>query len=584
MMILRHFPPDAAPATLNLSGPVFLAGSSRDNDAVLAGAGVPPVALQCEEKNGAWEISAVDAASWMHNGRPLSRAALRPGDRVEGCGHVFLADRRTEPSGPRPETADAGFGGEILDFLAALAEEKNLDALLDKSLDRILKLLQGTEAFLFALENGRPKAVASRGVADAADRFSDSIVQEALRGGGLALPNALTDARFGSARSVADLKLHTVVCAPILFAGRVTGVAYVGCKKPAVSYGEEALRKLTSLGQVLGLLVHHAEFLAAQAETLRHLARAAGETGFVAQCPGMQRVLADADAVAGADIAVLLHGETGTGKELFAQRLHAKSRRAAGPFVAVNCSSLKAELLESELFGYKRGAFTGALQDRKGLFAAAHGGTLFLDEIGEMDPSLQAKLLRALEAGKIRPVGGVEEELVDVRVVAATNRDLRALTGEGKFREDLYFRLAQVVLEIPPLRDREEDIKLLAYFFLDRYKAKVPEKDVRDFHPRSLDILHTHGWPGNVRELQSAVHKAVLLAQGPLAMLETGLPREQGGEGSFPGFEEATAKFQRQYLQRALSLTGGNREQAAKMLQMSRSTFFRYLSQLGVEG
>jgi two-component system response regulator GlrR len=310
-----------------------------------------------------------------------------------------------------------------------------------------------------------------------------------------------------------------------------------------------------------------------------------GEAGLIAQSPVMMKLLRQADAIAAGDIAVLIRGETGTGKEKLAERLHAKSPRAHKPFVAVNCSSLKPELLESELFGYKKGAFTGAHQDRPGLFTAAHGGTLFLDELGEMDLGLQAKLLRALESGRIRPVGALQEETVNVRLVCATNRDLNALVAEKTFREDLFFRVAQVELSLPPLRDREEDIALLSHSFLERFKDRYPAKELRGFHPDSLTTMTTYAWPGNVRELQNLVHKGVLLSEGPWVVLELGYgPAGEVPNTGFLAFEEATQRFQRQHLARALDLSGGNREQAAKLAQMPRSTFFRHLSQLGIGG
>jgi len=285
--------------------------------------------------------------------------------------------------------------------------------------------------------------------------------------------------------------------------------------------------------------------------------------------------------VAVSDIAVLFHGETGSGKEMLAERLHRKSPRVGRPFVAVNCSALKSELLESELFGHKKGSFTGAVQDKAGLFTAAHGGTLFLDEIGDLDPGLQAKLLRALETGKIRPVGGTVEISVDVRVIAATHRDLQALIAEKGFREDLYYRLAQITLELPSLRERPDDIPLLAQSFLERFKVKYPGKDLRSFDPGSLAAMVIYAWPGNVRELLNAVHKAVLLSDGPLVKMEMGTGGKSA-EPEFLGMDDATKRFQKQYLEKALALCGGNREQASKILGMSRSTFFRYLAEMGV--
>jgi transcriptional regulator with PAS, ATPase and Fis domain len=244
----------------------------------------------------------------------------------------------------------------------------------------------------------------------------------------------------------------------------------------------------------------------------------------------------------------------------------------------VNCSSLRGELLESELFGYKKGAFTGAVSDRRGLFQAADKGTIFLDEVGEMDLNLQAKLLRVLESGMVRPVGGIEEERVDVRVLSATNRELQSLVDENKFREDLFFRLAQVTVPLPPLRERGEDILLLAYHFLEIFKAKYPHKEITDFHPDAIQSLMTHEWPGNVRELVNVVHRSVLTSNSPMVVLDMAVFKQK-----FASLEEATRRFQKNYISRALAMNRGSKEEAASILGMSRSTFFRYLSQLGVE-
>jgi transcriptional regulator with GAF, ATPase, and Fis domain len=258
---------------------------------------------------------------------------------------------------------------------------------------------------------------------------------------------------------------------------------------------------------------------------------------------------------------------------VLARLVHTKSGRSERKYVVVNCSSLRGELLESELFGHKKGSFTGAVSDHNGLFSEADGGTLFLDEIGEMDVMLQAKLLRTLETGKIRPVGSSAEESVDVRIICATNQDLESMVEKGAFRKDLHYRLNHFVIKLPPLKEREDDILLLAYFFLDMFKARYPNKELADFHPDSLKAIAFYEWPGNVRELSSVIHRAVLSCEGPLVTLD--LPSQQHNTIDF---DKATRDFQKTLVNRALHIAGGNREKAASLLGISRSTFFRYLA------
>jgi two-component system response regulator FlrC len=237
------------------------------------------------------------------------------------------------------------------------------------------------------------------------------------------------------------------------------------------------------------------------------------ERPIIAKSPMMQRLLALARSLAGSSATVLLQGESGTGKELLARFIHNNSSRSGGPFVAVNCAGLPESLLESELFGHEKGAFTGALNKKPGKFDLAHNGTLLLDEISEMDISLQAKLLRALQEGEIDPVGGKGPHKIDVRVIATTNRRLKNWVDEGRFRPDLYYRLNVMPFYIPALKERAEDIPVLAEYFREKYAAQN-HKNVTGFSPGALEILSSHSWPGNIRELENTVARAVLMAQG----------------------------------------------------------------------
>ena len=289
--------------------------------------------------------------------------------------------------------------------------------------------------------------------------------------------------------------------------------------------------------------------------------------------------------VAGLDTTVLILGETGTGKEAVARALHYASPRADRPFVVVDCAALPENLFESELFGHERGAFTGAVATRRGLLETAGGGTCFLDEVGELSLPFQAKLLRVLQERTIRRVGSSEPIPVDVRFIAATNRDLRKLVEGGRFREDLYFRLDVVTLTVPPLREREEDIPLLAQHFLEKHAAATG-KPVRGFARETLDRLGRHDWPGNVRELEHAVERAVVLTSSDL-LLPDDVPADVGRAGSpGPGLPRARMTLEevrRWYVDKVLAEAGGNKLRAAELLGIDRRTLYRILDRQRAE-
>jgi two-component system, NtrC family, response regulator HydG len=317
--------------------------------------------------------------------------------------------------------------------------------------------------------------------------------------------------------------------------------------------------------------------------------------GLVGSSGGMREVARMIDAVAYSAATVLVTGESGTGKELVARALHAKSPRRAHPFVALNCGALTETLLESELFGHVKGAFTGAQRDQKGLFDAADGGTIFLDEIGDIPPPTQVRLLRVLQEGELKRVGSAESVHVDVRVIAATHRDLPKLVKSGKFREDLFYRLNVINIPLPPLRDRVDDVPLLAHHFLRRYADRLSKK-VRSVAPEALELLSGYRWPGNVRELENAIERAVVLCRseivlpGDLPPAVTGrtapLVREapvNGDEATWLSLSYAAAKeqalrrFEKGYVDALMKACDSNISAAARKAGMDRSNFKRVL-------
>ncbi|MBI3457084.1 MAG: sigma-54-dependent Fis family transcriptional regulator [Candidatus Rokubacteria bacterium] len=339
----------------------------------------------------------------------------------------------------------------------------------------------------------------------------------------------------------------------------------------------------------LELLLQHALEARRLARENRELRLRLRETSGLKQLLGesvaMQRLREAIQQVAATDAAVLILGETGTGKELVAHAIHEGGRRADGPFVKVSCAALPEGLLESELFGHERGAFTGAHEQRKGRFELAHGGTLFLDEVGDMSPQTQAKLLRVLQEQEFERVGGMKTIRVDVRLIAATNRDLEGLVAEGTFREDLYYRLNVVPIRVPALRERAEDVPVLAAHFLRTF-AERWEKPVPEVTGDALALLCRHGWPGNVRELQHVVASMLVLSRGdPIAAAD--LPPsirgdDLGNSGDRP--PRATLReLERQAIARTLVATGGNRRKAAAILGIGLKTLYRKIQEFGLE-
>jgi two-component system response regulator PilR (NtrC family) len=329
----------------------------------------------------------------------------------------------------------------------------------------------------------------------------------------------------------------------------------------------------------------------------RELRRLTGLDNIIGQSGKMRAIFDLIQTVAPQASRVLITGESGTGKELVARAIHENSARAQAPFITINCGAFPETLLESELFGYMKGAFTGANENRQGLFQAAHGGTLFMDEIGNMTLTMQVKLYRVLQEGKVRPLGSTEETDVDVRIIAATNRDFEKEIAEGRFREDLYYRLSVIPLQLPPLRERREDIPLLARHFLERFR-KTMEKPVEGISPEAMRRLESYEWPGNVRELENTMERAVALESGSEISLRV-MPDRIAGYSNTPGmnsangtsqafpeggvdFEKEIADTERRYLLAALDKSGGVRTRASELLKITYRSFRHYAKKHGL--
>jgi two-component system response regulator PilR (NtrC family) len=404
----------------------------------------------------------------------------------------------------------------------------------------------------------------------------------------------ISDVRMPGESGVDLLKL-TKEIAPDCFFLLITGVPTVETAIAAINSGADryVIKDHELVDQLRRAVREVSESLKWKKEAgylRRELRRLTGLDNIIGQSPNMRSIFELIQTIAPQTSRILITGESGTGKELVARAIHENSQRAQAPFITINCGAFPETLLESELFGYMKGSFTGANENRQGLFQAAHGGTLFMDEIGNMSLTMQVKLYRVLQEGKVRPIGSNEESDVDVRIIAATNKNFEKEIAEGRFREDLYYRLSVIPIQLPPLRDRRDDIPLLARHFLETFR-KVMEKPVESISPEAMSRLELYDWPGNVRELENTMERAVALettGEVTLRVLPdriagySGNPAMAGldGRDAFPvegvDFEKEIAEAERRYLQGALEKTNGVRTQAADLLKISYRSFRHY--------
>jgi two-component system response regulator PilR (NtrC family) len=377
----------------------------------------------------------------------------------------------------------------------------------------------------------------------------------------------------------------------------ITGVPTIDTAIDAVNFGADryVIKGDRLLDELRPAIQQVAENLALKKEAgylRREIRRLTGLDHIIGTSPKMKAIFELIENVAPQSSRVLITGESGTGKELVARAIHEHSARSKNPFITINCGAFPETLLESELFGYMKGAFTGANENRRGLFQAAHGGTLFMDEIGNMSVTMQVKLYRVLQEGKVRPIGSTEESDVDVRVIAATNKNLEEEIAEGRFREDLFYRLSVIPIHVPPLRERREDIPLLAREFLERF-TKSMSKKVEGIEPEAMRRLEVYDWPGNVRELENTIERAVALESCQRISVESVPDRIRNYyQASVPhaahngngivlpdeglNLEDHISKIERSYLLAALERSGGVRTRAADLLKMTYRSFRHY--------
>jgi len=393
-------------------------------------------------------------------------------------------------------------------------------------------------------------------------------------------------------RQVRELHPDTLVI--LITAHGTTGSAHQAGQMGAFAYIEKSHELVENLRFTVERALETYQIKVENVSLKRELKKDRGLDSLVGQSPLMKAVYELILSVAPTQSTVLILGESGTGKELVARAIHTYSRRSDRPFVSINCSAFQETLLESELFGYMKGSFTGAAANKKGLFEYASGGTLFLDEIGETSLPMQVKLLRALQERKVRPIGGNEETDVDVRVIAASNRDLQQMVRDKQFREDLYYRISVIPIDIPPLRKRTSDISLLAFHFLERFNRQMG-KTIRGITSESIRLMENYPWPGNVRELENAVERAMALEKGeeisPDSLPERvarGIPSlsDQETLAQLPDngldLQKHVQEIERKLLEAALARSNGVRTRAADLLKMSYRSFRHYAKKYGL--
>ena len=481
----------------------------------------------------------------------------------------------------------------LLDFSRTLNSARGLAALQDKALEGVLAAVPADHAAILLTEDGadgfssitgRDRRLGANQSIHASQTILTRVLKENLA---VLSSDVQSDDSYREAESLLERRVHSVLAVPLEVQGKVLGVMYLEASSAGSRFDSDLLQLVTTLGNITAMAIENA----------RHLERLDGENrrlheelnihhSMIGESKAMREVYEFVSRVAGRDSTVLISGESGTGKELVARAVHLNSPRVDKPFVAINCAAITETLLESELFGHERGAFTGAVAQKKGKLEVAEGGTVFLDEIGELALAMQAKLLRVLQEREFERVGGTRPIKLDVRLIAATNRDLKEASRTGVFRSDLYYRLNVVSLQMPALRERREDIPLLAAFFAAQHSEKVKRR-VAGISPEARACLMRYEWPGNVRELENAIERAVVLGSTEVILAED-LPDSILEETAASGqpvnaLAEGIREAKKVLIERAIEQANGNYTEAAKILGVHANHLFRLIRTLNLK-
>ncbi|HJY30975.1 MAG TPA: sigma 54-interacting transcriptional regulator [Pyrinomonadaceae bacterium] len=479
----------------------------------------------------------------------------------------------------------------LMKVSTALTSIRSLDDLLEHLLELLFEVVPAQRGAILLTDEGSFVTSLVFGLhrthgKNKAVTVSRTIVQQVLRDGVALLANDGVSEWTEASDSLISTGAQSVMCVPLLQFDRKIGVLYLDTTLPRDQFNNDHLKLVAAISGIAAVAIENArQFEWLETENERLLSDVNIEHNMIGEAAAMQHVYYFISKVAPTDATVLISGESGTGKELAARAIHRNSKRAQKAFMAVNCAALNESLLESELFGHERGSFTGALNQKKGRLEIADGGTIFLDEIGELTPALQVKLLRVLQEREFERVGGTVTLKVDLRVIAATNKNLEEAIEAGEFRQDLYYRLNVVSLEMPPLRERREDIMLLANYFADKYGTRCNRK-LKGFSPEARTCLMSYDWPGNVRELENAIERAIVLGTTDLIRPED-LPEavvEARLSSTSPlRYHEAVTQAKKQIILEAAAQVNGNFAEAARLLGVHPNYLQRLVQNLQIK-
>ena len=495
--------------------------------------------------------------------------------KVDSDSAIFL--QPTRPENPENAGSNSRYARDLAALLRistainAIRQQEDLQA---RVLDMILEVMP-VERCAILLVGRNPDEFVSGAYRELKSestepfRISRTVGGQVLRDGVAVMAS---DQQIQGTESLIASQIRSLLCVPMMIFGSTLGVIYADSTQPTARLEEHHLQLLTAIASIAAVALEHARYVEwLEGENQRLQEQINIEHDMVGDGARMRDVYQFVSKVAAADSTVLILGESGTGKELVARAVHRNSKRANRPFVAINCAALTEPLLESELFGHERGAFTGAVAQKKGKIEVADGGSLFLDEVAELAPQLQAKLLRVLQEREFERVGGTRPIKVDIRLITATNRDLSEAIKAGQFRQDLFFRLNVVSIVLPPLRERREDIPLLATYFVQKYSREA-NRPVAGITPEAHVLLKNYHWPGNVRELENAIERAVVLGSSehirPEDLPETLMETKQYLETGVVRYHEAVNKVKRDLILRALEEAGGSFTEAARLLEL----------------
>jgi transcriptional regulator with GAF, ATPase, and Fis domain len=581
---------------------VFTAGSGAVNNLHLVGESIRKIHFQILRQAGQFRLMAMNGTVDV-NGALVGEHTLSQGDEINIGGETYVAEVPSASAGPKSGSSvvsvashsaaasQTAFGVSVgnpyerlLDGVIRLLENPDKRQSSEEILILGMELMEADGGYLFTVEGGSLALVCSS--PEDNDNYSHSAVNAALKNRDTVIWSAVDSAGGSeevSTQSIVQKNIHSILVSPLVnhVSGQVTGLLYLHRQRPDSPFTEAQRNLFARISQLLGGVLGSNQTQIEQAERIETFKEIKGSGDLVYTSPEMGKVVDAAQRTAASNVPVLITGETGTGKDVLATYIHGRSTRVGKPLIAVNCGAIPEHLIESEMFGHEKGAFTGATALQKGLFEQANGGTLFLDEVGELPLLMQVKFLRALQSGRIRRVGGNEEVSVDVRIIAATNRDLTEEIKEGRFREDLYYRLNLVQLRLPPLRDREGDVLALANHILKKACASFNMNAAVLTRAAEKSLLK-YTWPGNVRELENKIQKALLNSSSRVIDVDSlDLPDDPGRE--LLSLKAAREQAEAKAINLALGKARGNLTLAASFLGIDRKVLRDIMERLGIK-